>query len=388
MIDITSVFASNIVGFLLMAGLLLSKGWRLQTKNSESGIVLIMIFAVMVGCVFDPIASFLDGRPGSVARMGVYVSNTLLFFLNIIIGPGYITLIERHINESQSRFQKTLIYSVCSIEFIVLIINIFYPVVFGVDENNSYYRLGFYWLYIGAELFFLVYGLYVYIAAKKRGRFLKFFPAWQFLVPIFVGMIVQSLVYGISLIWPCVGVAFCAIAISLQNESIYLDKLTGSYNRFYLDEFINMARRRGGEYAALMLDMNGFKKINDNFSHSEGDNALIAIADILRDVTTNRGVVIRFAGDEFIIVLDSVTQEAVYECKDRINEAIAIYNETSGKPYKLSAAVGGAVFDFDEDNSDFMSGIDKLMYADKAEYYKTHDRRKRGMGDSDVRETN
>ena len=74
--------------------------------------------------------------------------------------------------------------------------------------------------------------------------------------------------------------------------------------------------------------------------------------------------------------------------KDRINEAIAIYNETSGKPYKLSAAVGGAVFDFDEDNSDFMSGIDKLMYADKAEYYKTHDRRKRGMGDSDVRETN
>ncbi|RKM56637.1 GGDEF domain-containing protein [Butyrivibrio sp. X503] len=377
MIDITSVFASNIVGFLLMAGLLLSRGWRIQTKNSESGILLVMIFAVMVGCVFDPIASFLDGQPGNVSRMGVYVSNTLLFFLNIVIGPGYITLIERHINERQGIKQKFFIYSVCVVELLVLIINIFYPLVFYVNENNSYCRLSFYWLYIGAELFFLGYGLYVYIAAKKRGRFLKYFPAWQFLVPIIVGMIVQSCVYGISLIWPCVGVAFCEIAISLQNESIYLDKLTGAYNRFYLDEFINMARRRGGEYAALMLDMNGFKKINDNFSHAEGDNALIVIADILSNVVRSKGVVIRFAGDEFIIVLDSVTEEGVINCKKQIAEAIDDYNETSGKPYKLSAAVGGSVYDFDDPNADFISNIDKLMYADKAEYYKIHDRRKK-----------
>ena len=377
MIDITSVFASNIVGFLLMASLLLSRGWRIQTKNSESGILLVMIFAVMVGCVFDPIASFLDGQPGNVSRIGVYVSNTLLFFLNIVIGPGYITLIERHINERQGIKQKFFIYSVCAVELLVLIINIFYPVVFYVNENNSYCRLSFYWLYIGAELFFLGYGLYVYIVAKKRGRFLKYFPAWQFLVPIIVGMIVQSCVYGISLIWPCVGVAFCEIAISLQNESIYLDKLTGAYNRFYLDEFMNMARRRGGEYAALMLDMNGFKKINDNFSHAEGDNALIAIADILSNVVRSKGVVIRFAGEEFIIVLDSVTEEAVTDCKKKIAESIDEYNETSGKPYKLSAAVGGSVYDFDDPSADFISNIDKLMYADKAEYYKTHDRRKK-----------
>ena len=377
MIDITSVFASNIVGFLLMASLLLSRGWRIQTKNSESGILLVMIFAVMVGCVFDPIASFLDGQPGNVSRIGVYVSNTLLFFLNIVIGPGYITLIERHINERQGIKQKFFIYSVCAVELLVLIINIFYPVVFYVNENNSYCRMSFYWLYIGAELFFLGYGLYVYIVAKKRGRFLKYFPAWQFLVPIIVGMIVQSCVYGISLIWPCVGVAFCEIAISLQNESIYLDKLTGAYNRFYLDEFMNMARRRGGEYAALMLDMNGFKKINDNFSHAEGDNALIAIADILSNVVRSKGVVIRFAGDEFIIVLDSVTEEAVTDCKKKIAESIDEYNETSGKPYKLSAAVGGSVYDFDDPSADFISNIDKLMYADKAEYYKTHDRRKK-----------
>ncbi|MBR4832201.1 MAG: hypothetical protein IKZ97_06210, partial [Butyrivibrio sp.] len=103
MIDITSVFASNIVGLMLMAVWLLSKGWRIQTKNSESGILLIMIFAVMAGCILEPIASVLDGQSGITNRLGVYTSNTLLFFLNTIIGPGYITLIVRHINEYQSK---------------------------------------------------------------------------------------------------------------------------------------------------------------------------------------------------------------------------------------------------------------------------------------------
>lgn len=376
MIDITSVFASNIVGLMLMAVLLLSKGWRIQTKNSESGILLIMIFAVMAGCILEPIASVLDGQSGITNRLGVYTSNTLLFFLNTIIGPGYITLIVRHINEYQSKAEKFIIYGIITVEILLLIINLFYPVVFGVDENNSYYRCSFYWLYVGAELFFLGYGLFIYLIAKKRGRFLKFFPAWQFLLPIVIGMAFQSMFYGMSLIWPCVGVAFCGIVICLQNESIYLDKLTGSYNRFYLDEFLSMASRRGGEYAALMLDMNGFKMINDTYTHTEGDTALVAISDILRDVSKNRGVVIRFAGDEFIIVLDSVTSQAIDEVKKEIKNSIERYNEISGKPYKLSAAVGGAVFDFDDETGDFMSDIDKLMYADKAEYYKTHDRRK------------
>ena len=376
MIDITSVFASNIVGLLLMSVLLLSKGWRIQSKNSESGIILIMIFAVIAGCILEPIAFYLDGQAGIINRIGVYTSNTLLFFLNTIIGPGYITLIERHINEYQSKAERAFIFAIISAEMLLLAVNLFYPVVFGVDERNAYYRCNFFWLYVGAELFFLLYGLYIYVIAKNKGRFVKFFPAWQFIVPIMVGMLYQAFNYGVSVVWPCVGVAFCGISICLQNESIYLDKLTGSYNRFYLDEFLDMASRRGGEYAALMLDMNGFKMINDTYTHSEGDTALVAISDILRSIAKEKGVVIRFAGDEFIIVLDEVTTQAVEAVKKDIREAIDKYNETSGKPYKLSAAVGGAVFDFDDETGDFMSDIDKLMYADKAEYYKDHDRRK------------
>ncbi|WP_022760609.1 GGDEF domain-containing protein [Butyrivibrio sp. AD3002] len=378
MINLVSIYSSNIVGLLVMAVILLSRGWRIQNKNSESLILLVMIFSVISGCIVDPLVFYFDGKPGTFVRIFLYIGNSFLFFLNAVIGPAYITIIVRHINESQSCRQRLIVYSLCLSEILLLLINLFKPLVFLIDENNCYRRLSFYGVYIIVEAFFLLYGLYEYFAAKRRGRILSFFPTWQFLVPIAVGMLVQTALYGVSLIWPCVGVSVCCIALSLQNENIYLDKLTGAFNRFYLNEIVNAAKKRGEKLSALMLDMNGFKQINDNYSHTEGDNALIAMADILNQVVMNNGVVIRFAGDEFIVILDKTATHSIVDYKEFIADAIEDYNDASKKPYKLSAAIGGDIIDLSTDeNIDLISEIDKHMYADKEEYYKKNNRRKR-----------
>ena len=122
-----------------------------------------------------------------------------------------------------------------------------------------------------------------------------------------------------------------------------------------------------------MLDLNGFKKINDNYSHEEGDQALIAFAGILNSVFGSVGTVIRFAGDEFVVLMQKAKESDIELYKSKTMEAVEKYNETSGKPYKLSAAVGGKVFDFSkEDTQDLVVVIDKLMYKDKDDYYKDH----------------
>lgn len=361
-----------------MVVLLLSRGWRIQTKNSESHSLIMMILTVIIACIVDPMVFYSDGKPGIFARLIILLGNSILFSLNAILGPAYITLIVKHINEYQTRRQKIILYTVCAFEIFVLIINLFTPIVFGIDESNRYYRLPLYWMYVVTEAIFLLYGQNVYYAAKRRGRFLSFFPTWQFLVPIAIGMLLQSGLYGISLIWPCVGVSVCCIALSLQNENIYLDKLTGVFNRYYLNEIVDNAKKHGEKLSALMLDMNNFKQINDNYSHTEGDNALIAMADILNDVVKNNGIVIRFAGDEFIVILDKTATHTISEYKSFIADAIDEYNESAIKPYKLSAAIGGDIIDFTTDeNLDFISAIDRYMYADKAGYYENNNRRKR-----------
>nr|WP_081843042.1 GGDEF domain-containing protein [Butyrivibrio sp. WCE2006] len=376
MVNVASVLSSNIVGFLLMTVLLFSRGWRIQTKNSESLIILIMILSVIVGCFVDPIAFYSDGKPGKLPYFLVHGSNTILFSLNVIIGPAYIILIVRHIHEKLSQKQVLLVATLCISESIILITNIFTPIIYYVDENNVYHRLFLYWFYVVVELFFLLYGLFVYVSARRKGHYLRFFPAWQFIFPILAGMFIQSFCYGTSLIWPCVGVAICCITVSLQNESIYCDKLTGAFNRFYIPELEKSMSKGDGRFGALMLDMNGFKQINDQYSHSDGDRALIAMAEILAGVVGDNGVIIRFAGDEFIIILNAYSPEYVQTIKESILKAIDDFNASKKLPFEISASIGGSIFNAKNDSEEsFIRKIDELMYEDKAKYYANHNRR-------------
>ncbi len=236
MLNLTSIYASNIVGLLLMAVLLASRGWRLQTRNHESQIILTIIITVIIGCIVDPFASYLDGQPGNTVLILLYVLNTMLFLLNAIIGPAYVTIIVCHIHDRAPLKLRYFLYILFVWEIFLLIVNIFHPLVFAFDESNRYYRLGHYWVFFYTEVFLVAYAIWVYLDARFHGAFVSFFPTWQFLAPIGVGMVIQSCMYGVSLIWPCVGVGICCMTICLQNECIYLDKLTGVFNRFYLNE--------------------------------------------------------------------------------------------------------------------------------------------------------
>jgi diguanylate cyclase (GGDEF)-like protein len=180
--------------------------------------------------------------------------------------------------------------------------------------------------------------------------------------------------YGISLQPVSFAVSFAGLVTCLQNECIYLDKLTGVNNRYELDHIRKLFMHRKNEkMAALMLDLNGFKQINDEFSHEEGDNALIAFANILVNTIGTEGRVIRFAGDEFVILMRQFKGDSVAPYIERINKAIDDYNSTSGKSYKLSSSIGGTVFDYHgQELSSILSTIDQMMYEDKKNYYQEH----------------
>ena len=103
----------------------------------------------------------------------------------------------------------------------------------------------------------------------------------------------------------------------------------------------------------------------------------MAFAYVLVDVIKTEGTVIRVAGDEFIVIIRKFKGTDISEYRDRIFKAVNDYNDASGKDYKLSAAVGGDVFEYDnEDSMTFLDRIDTLMYRDKEIYYNTHDRRR------------
>ena len=378
-INLQAVYIADLVGITILVIILAAKGWNLPARKDESRILVALILVSILNCIADIYVFACDGMTGMLYYCILLIGNTYLYLYNLIVGIGIIYLIIKHIDRKAKGWHIILFWFLVTVETTLLVINFFRPVVFYFDENNKYIRGPYYLLFVLVGFVLIFYGYFYYLINKLKNPSLRYFPVIGFLTPILMGNVVQMKIYGISLLPISFTVAFAAISIALQNESIYIDKLTGVYNRYELDKvlkkrlFCNNTR-----IAAMMLDLNDFKSINDNYSHDEGDQALYAFATILAETIGPEGIVIRFAGDEFIILLPKFKADDLSGYVDRIHTNLDQYNEKSGKPYKLCAAIGGKVFDCNQDDmTDIVKQIDKLMYSDKKAYYMKHDRRGR-----------
>ena len=131
----------------------------------------------------------------------------------------------------------------------------------------------------------------------------------------------------------------------LLNQSIR-DPLTGLHNRRYLmprlDEMLGRSNRHGERFALAMFDIDHFKKINDSIGHLGGDYILQRFADILVSQTRSMDVIVRFGGEEFIVVFSAVEHGDVRQLVQRILEAVHeerfVFNDTD-IPVTVSAGV-------------------------------------------------
>jgi diguanylate cyclase (GGDEF)-like protein/PAS domain S-box-containing protein len=151
------------------------------------------------------------------------------------------------------------------------------------------------------------------------------------------------------------------------------DALTGLANRRALERTLeaalHRARTRGRSVGIIMLDLDGFKAINDAHGHAAGDAALREVARRLRRCVRERDLVARLGGDEFVVVLTDVGgfSGAVRDSVDRIREALAEPFAVEGTPVQLRAAIGVATYAEDGDAATGLLGVaDRRMYADKS----------------------
>lgn len=376
-VNLVEVYIADMLGIFLILGAVFSGAWKLQKKHNEDKVLFGVIILVFTACVADIIAFSVDGRPGSIFKVLSYVSSNILFIANVAIGPLWVMLISLHIYGSISKFQRVFILSISGVILLMMIVNFFVPIIFSIDENNVYARGPWFMIKNILEVVLMADGVIIYLISLFRSGGIKFYPVLQFVWPIFICVCLQMFFYGISTIWVGIAVGYTNLMLALQNENIFIDKLTGLYNRYYLDKILGELKRKR-KIAMMMLDMNGFKSINDNFGHSQGDEALVSLADILEKTVGADGTVTRFAGDEFVILLNTEKENVVEKCKAQIKENLDEFNKGSQKNYKLSASIGFGVFNLSECSADqILKIIDKRMYEDKKAYYalESHSRR-------------
>lgn len=149
------------------------------------------------------------------------------------------------------------------------------------------------------------------------------------------------------------------------------DALTGAANRTAMQEFINSARRRAQrhnrEFAILMLDLDGFKSINDEHGHAFGDEVLVNLVKIAKRCTRESDLVARLGGDEFVIVLDDIAnREGASKSAENIRRRLEEGFESNGERFAINASIGVSVWPTDAQATDELLAVaDSSMYREK-----------------------
>ncbi len=150
----------------------------------------------------------------------------------------------------------------------------------------------------------------------------------------------------------------------LERLALY-DPLTGLANRTLLGERIGKAVKRTMPPAVLLLDLDGFKAVNDSFGHPVGDLLLVEVAHRLRSVVRETDTVSRLGGDEFALVVLDATQEQVLDVADRIRVALSTPVHVSGQSCWVGASIGVCFAQPGQDADTLLRDADTAMYAAK-----------------------
>lgn len=153
-------------------------------------------------------------------------------------------------------------------------------------------------------------------------------------------------------------------------DQAYKDPLTGAGNRISLDESLcremELAKRHNYDLSFIMLDLDHFKSINDEFGHLVGDEVLKAVVNKIKDCIRQTDICFRYGGEEFVVILNNANIANARLIAERIRMGInALVIESENGTIKPSISAGLTIMHEDDSGKDLIERSDKALYLAK-----------------------
>ncbi|MBQ7116388.1 MAG: GGDEF domain-containing protein [Clostridia bacterium] len=248
--------------------------------------------------------------------------------------------------------------------------------VFFIDSDGVYQRGSLYIAHIAICFFYIVLtSTKAFVRSFNKDNYLKRARyrtlAYFCIFPLIYGVL-QIVFVGSPMI--SAGVTFAAIQVYVRSrqELISVDPLTKLNNRAEMERYIDHKiknRNSNRDLYLFIMDMDYFKKINDKFGHTEGDEAITIAADAIRNAIVKTGLnAFRYGGDEFVVSGEVKADFNPDEFCILINEKLKEETEKRDKEYVLHMSVGYFKYTQDiKDIREFIASADEYLYKRKSE---------------------
>lgn len=148
------------------------------------------------------------------------------------------------------------------------------------------------------------------------------------------------------------------------------DELTGLFNRRQFIEVykghLTVSKATNESFALALLDIDHFKRINDNYGHSVGDRVLKKFSEIAQDSLRDSDFIARYGGEEFVVILPSTNKQAAVECIERVRTAFSHFAfDAIQEGLRISVSTGISHFSYGESGEDLVERVDAALYHAK-----------------------
>lgn len=353
--------------------------WRPRVLNPLSCIYLLTV----IGCFLEMGAFFVDGKPELIWLN--YLFNILYLGSIGLIGACLMAYCSEQFPQPvwKNRLSHFLWMLPALAELVMLVSAPKTGLIFYIDAQGFYHRGDTFFLQFipyGYLFCSTIYGIRWFIKSETTKERNQYLAISLFAIPPFFLGGIQLFVSANSL-----DILEFSVALSLlanfaisQNNRITRDPLTRLANRGQLDALLHekIRNRRKDDFEqlfVLMGDLDGFKRINDTHGHLEGDRALILTADVLYQISNSyRGTAARFGGDEFVIVVEAISDAVPEKMAKEINERLA--QVSCDEKFKLQMSIGYAVARPSDTVPELLRAADRELYRIKNEKHLTGQR--------------
>jgi len=360
----------NLMAMIVLLSLFVISRKKLDRHDSLNSAFFLTLATIFLGLLFETATCLTNGDTNPLLMFVSNFMNVGMFSVSPLLSLTFLIFIHRVVlgNRTINKNIMILLLIPIGLNFIMALLSPFFGFIFSIDAAGVYHRES--WFILSAAItyvyMFIGIGVIIYNRKKLLRQDLRTFLMIG-ITPIIAGVF-QVAFYGLLLIWSSAAVALCLAYLYLQDRMIHLDSMTGTWTR---ESFYNVYSRRilnsnGDCFAAIYFDIDNLKSINDIYGHIEGDKAIIAAIDIVKDNLKSGDILCRLGGDEFIIIIENCDLSFAEEKLHRIKAAYKDFAISKQKPYTIECSFGCAVYNQEFTSLEvFLRHIDFLMYQDK-----------------------
>lgn len=340
-----------------------------RKESKDTKLYLYLVFSLGLIIVLEALSWSVDGISGNLYRNLNWGINTTIYVLNSL--PLFFSCSffdERMISDSKIiNFRRKLYTGVWLIFLVLNLINLRLGWIFIINEHNLYERGPGFVANFGVQLMVLV-SYFVFSIKYLRstnGRVMSMLLMLA-TVPV-IGGVIQSAFYGVPAVWSMYGLFTLFLFVFLINEDLRHDALTDLHSRGQFEGRVKFLLKKKRKFTVALIDLDGFKQVNDTYGHLEGDELLRNFANVMQSCVRQTDMASRVGGDEFALIIEESLKDEGFKPIVRLAEAVNKLNQNTDKPYSIAYSIGVHYVDCAQPmtENELLTVIDQRMYANK-----------------------